>query len=123
MVSDKETQRRPVDFSADVAAILQDGDRREAERKQPRKQTEQMVEQDQKRPRISVDMPAWLQDEVRALAKAEHAGLSTTVCWLVMQGLQAYKAGAEPEKAPARSLKADYNLVIAPEDLEPCAET
>ncbi len=122
-MSDKEVQRRNVDFSADVAAILQDGDRREAARKQPREQTDPTAEQDQKRQRISVDMPAWLQDEVRALAKAEHAGLSTTVCWLVMQGLQAYKAGAEPEKTPARSLKADYNLVIAPEDLELCTET
>lgn len=118
-MSDEKTPRRNVDFSADVAAILEDGDRRATERKQSPEQRRLAAEQEQKRPRISVDMPAWLQDEVRALAKAEHAGLSTTVCWLVIQGLQAYKAGAEPEKAPARSLKADYNLVIALEDLEP----
>jgi hypothetical protein len=116
MVSDEKTPRRNVDFSADVAAILEDRDRRAAERRQSPEQHQEA--QDQKRQRISVDMPTWLQDEVRALAKAEHAGLSTTVCWLVMQGLEAYKAGAEPEKAPARSLKADYNMVITPEDLE-----
>ncbi len=115
MVSD-EKARRPVDFSADVAAILENGDHRAAERRQPPEAHPEAP--DQKRQRISVDMPTWLQDEVRTLAKAEHAGLSTTVCWLVMQGLQAYKAGAEPEKAPARSLKADYNLVVTPEDLE-----
>lgn len=115
-MSDEKTPRRNVDFSADVAAILEDRDRRAAERRQSPEQRQEA--QDQKRQRISVDMPAWLQDEVRALAKAEHAGLSTTVCWLVMQGLQAYKAGAEPEKTPARSLKADYNLVITPEALE-----
>jgi hypothetical protein len=71
------------------------------------------------RPRITVDMPEWLQDEIRDYAEGENIGPSDAVCYLTVLGLRADMAGlGRLKKYNARSLKFAFHVDLDPEDLD-----
>lgn len=73
----------------------------------------------QARPRLTVDMPEWLQDEIRSYAERQNIGPSDAVCYLAILGMRADSAGlGRMEKYNARSLKFAFHVDLDPSDLD-----
>jgi hypothetical protein len=48
---------------------------------------------------------------VQWMMEQEHSGISTTMLWLMVEGLKVYQSGKSPQKEIANSLKYAYELV------------
>jgi hypothetical protein len=55
---------------------------------------------------------------VERVMEIESSGISTTVLWLLAEGLRVYQEGKRPRKEIADSLKFSYDLVPNVEELE-----
>jgi len=96
-----------------VLASLSDADRLDELRKRSSSQRKQAA-RDRERVKATIDFTGdeWLWDEIRTIATAEDAGISSVVCWLLAMGLEARAAGREPKKELSRSLKHSFEFVV-----------
>lgn len=96
--------------TADVTAILGYEDRKENRATLPRWKRNQ-VRRDTQRVKITIDLTEypWLEQEIRALARREQAGVSSAAAYLLALGLRNY---VKPQTRPSQSRQHDYDLVV-----------
>ena len=101
------------DLDPAVLASLSDADHRDEARKRTSTQRKQAA-RDRERVKATIDFTGeeWLWEDIRAIAAAEDAGISSVVCWLLAMGLEARAAGREPKKDLSRSLRYSFEFVV-----------
>lgn len=109
-------ERKKVVIDPAVSSILGDGEKRQAARTMTTSQKKQAA-RDQARNKLTVDIPEWLEAEIRAAVLTEDCGPSGFVAFLICEGMRAYRQGKRPRKEAARSLKYLYEVSVDEDDI------
>jgi hypothetical protein len=105
----QDAPRRATKADAAVLAILGDGERR-AEERHLSPQQKKKLSADRARNKLRLDVPEWVEDLIRERAEAERLSLSAMATFLLVEGLRAYRKGAQPAKVPTRHPRWEYIL-------------
>lgn len=117
-----------IDFSGEldpaVDALLRDAERRERERKLPPRERKKRARErakirERRARRVTYDLPPDLRRRLAAIAEEQGIPASQLVTWLLLRGLEDLgdtaaerTARLRPYKAPSRSPRYEWNLLL-----------